>query len=162
MCLFYFPTLSLSYCSSYLAKQPLILLEDQPELRACSACPLKIAGVAIANCVLDFVNCFAITNCNEVEKIKMCRLIYWSASDMELFMATFTVPTVGMTLEALQLLFTKSSFESWQCMLIAHPKGAVAAYFCNSFMIPLRTSLTLQRQLKYFPERSLAINATHA
>lgn len=69
--LFYFPTVSLSYYSSYLAKQPLILFEVQPELRDYSACPLKIAGVAVASCVLDFVNCFAISNCNEVEKIKM-------------------------------------------------------------------------------------------
>lgn len=70
--------------------------------------PLKIATVAIANCVLDFTNCFAVSNCIEVEKTKMCRLLYWSASDVELCMATFIVPTVGITLEAVQLLLTKS------------------------------------------------------
>lgn len=51
--LFYFPAVRLSYCSSYLAKQPLILFEVQPELRDCCACPLKIAGVTVASCVLD-------------------------------------------------------------------------------------------------------------
>lgn len=114
--------------------------------KGCSAVPLKIVGVTIANCTLDFVNCFAISNCNEAEKIKMYRLLCWSASRVT-FHGHFYYSYYRYTLRLYRSCWLNHNLKADNACLFIYrsSKGTVADYFVSSSFLSLRTSLAFSK-----------------